>query len=96
MRRLGLSDLRQLLMGGHEARSHPGDPLLNGLLPNEASNVTRLLDGERWAKAEERTAELLACIQPNPPSEDRRNAVANYVQKLIMKCFSCEVGLAAY
>ncbi|MFS7970716.1 hypothetical protein Hanom_Chr09g00824181 [Helianthus anomalus] len=35
--------------------------------------------------AEERTAELIACIQPNQPSEERGNVVADYVQRLIMK-----------
>ncbi|XP_021611979.1 uncharacterized protein LOC110614668 isoform X2 [Manihot esculenta] len=72
-------------MGEHERL------LPNGLLPNEAASVIRLLDSERWSKAEERTAELIACIQPNEPSEERRNAVADYVQRLIMKCFPCQV-----
>ncbi|KAJ6827806.1 uncharacterized protein M6B38_365105 [Iris pallida] len=61
----------------------------NGLLQTEVA--ARVLDGERWAAVEERTAELIACIQPNQPSEERRNAVANYVQRLIAKCFSCQV-----
>ncbi|XP_058111967.1 uncharacterized protein LOC131255288 isoform X2 [Magnolia sinica] len=73
-------------MGDHEGWALP-----NGLLPNEVAGVTRVLDAERWSKAEERTAELIACIQPNQPSEERRNAVAYYVQHLIMKCFSCQV-----
>ncbi|KAK8962448.1 hypothetical protein KSP40_PGU015463 [Platanthera guangdongensis] len=73
-------------MGDHE-----GWPQPLGLLPNEAGNAYRVLDGERWLKAEERTAELINCIQPNRPSEERRNAVANYVQRLIMSCFSCQV-----
>jgi len=41
--------------------------------------------------AEERTAELIACIKPNTFSEERRNAVANYVQRLITDNFSCKV-----
>ncbi|KAL0848589.1 hypothetical protein Bca101_021836 [Brassica carinata] len=65
--------------------SPPSSP--NGLLPGKAASVTRPLDAERWAKAEGRTAELIACIQPNPPSEDRRNAVARYVRRLIINCF---------
>ncbi|KDP28501.1 hypothetical protein JCGZ_14272 [Jatropha curcas] len=72
-------------MGEHERL------LPNGLLPNEAASVIRVLDSERWLKAEERTAELISCIQPNEPSEERRNAVADYVQRLIKKCFHCEV-----
>ncbi|GJY57598.1 hypothetical protein Tco_0456713 [Tanacetum coccineum] len=44
------------------------------------------LDSERWLKAEERTAELTTRIQPNQPSEERRNVVADYVQRLILIC----------
>ncbi|KAG5229613.1 nucleotidyltransferase [Salix suchowensis] len=63
----------------------------NGLLPNEVASVTQALEPERWATAEERTTELIACIQPNQPSEERRNAVLCYVQRLIMNCFPCQV-----
>ncbi|KAE8733284.1 hypothetical protein F3Y22_tig00001349pilonHSYRG00026 [Hibiscus syriacus] len=42
-------------------------------------------------KAEERTADLIACIQPDPPSAGRRNAITDYVQGLIVKCFRCQV-----
>lgn len=85
-------------MGEHERWAEPSGLLPNGLLPN-AGPVSRVLDSERWLKAEERTAELIACIQPNQPSEERRNAVADYVQRLIMKCFPCQVvhsGLIYY
>ncbi|KAJ8748509.1 hypothetical protein K2173_003407 [Erythroxylum novogranatense] len=79
-------------MGEHEWWAEAATGLLpNGLLPNEAASVIRALDADRWSKAEHRTAELIACIQPNQPSEERRNAVAHYVQHLIMKCFPCEV-----
>ncbi|KAF8379682.1 hypothetical protein HHK36_029126 [Tetracentron sinense] len=78
-------------MGDHEGWAQPSGLLPNGLLANEAASVTQVLDPERWTKAEERTAELIACIQPNQPSEERRNAVADYVQRLVMKCFSCQV-----
>ncbi|KAF7844114.1 poly(A) RNA poly(A)merase cid14-like protein [Senna tora] len=79
-------------MGGHEGWAQPPGGLLpNGLLPNDAASVIQVLDSERWLKAEERTAELITCIQPNPPSEERRNAVADYVQRLIMKCFPGQV-----
>ncbi|XP_040373139.1 uncharacterized protein LOC112181964 isoform X3 [Rosa chinensis] len=79
-------------MGELEGWAQPASGLLlNGLLPNEAASVMRVLDSERWTKAEERTAELIACIQPNPPSEERRIAVADYVQRLIIKCFPCQV-----
>ncbi|KAL5727051.1 hypothetical protein ACHQM5_000287 [Ranunculus cassubicifolius] len=78
-------------MGDHEGWAQPSDLLPNGLLPNQESYVSRVLDQDRWSKAEERTAELIARIQPNQPSEQLRNAVADYVQRLIMKCFSCQV-----
>ncbi|KAD7117005.1 hypothetical protein E3N88_04273 [Mikania micrantha] len=71
-------------MGDHEGI------LPNGLLPN-AVPLLESFDSVRWLKVEERTAELISCIQPNKPSEERRNAVADYVQRLIMKCFPCQV-----
>ncbi|KAL2536406.1 nucleotidyltransferase [Forsythia ovata] len=77
-------------MGEQEGWAEPSGPLPNGLLPG-AGPVMRALEMDRWLKAEDRTAELIACIQPNPPSEERRNAVADYVQRLIMKCFPCQV-----
>lgn len=84
-------------MGEHEGWAQPPSGLLpNGLLPNEEASMMRLLDSERWKKAEERTEELIACIQPNTPSEEHRNAVADYVQRLITKCFPCQVTTHAY
>ncbi|CAK7324123.1 unnamed protein product [Dovyalis caffra] len=81
----------QHCMGGLEDWVRPSGFSPNGLLPNEATSVTQALEPERWAIAEERTSELIACIQPNQPSEERRNAVLGYVQHLIMKCFPCQV-----
>ncbi|PIA49055.1 hypothetical protein AQUCO_01300119v1 [Aquilegia coerulea] len=78
-------------MGDHEGWAQPSDLLPNGLLLNEEAYVNRILDQDRWSKAEDRTAELIARIQPNQPSEELRNAVAEYVQGLITKCFSCQV-----
>lgn len=78
-------------MGGHEGWAQPNGFFPNGLLPNEAASVTRVLDPERWSIAEQKTEELITCIQPNQPSEERRNAVACYVQRLMMRCFSCQV-----
>ncbi|KAL7254236.1 hypothetical protein ACSBR1_008604 [Camellia fascicularis] len=77
-------------MGCYEEWAHPDGFYPNGLLPNEEASVTRFLDPDRWLMAEERTAELIACIQPNQLSEERRNAVASYVQRLITRCFSCQ------
>nr|XP_034925700.1 uncharacterized protein LOC118057283 isoform X2 [Populus alba] len=78
-------------MGGLEGWVQPSGFSPNGLLSNEVASVTQALEPERWATAEERTAELIACIQPNQPSEERRNAVLCYVQRLIMNCFPCQV-----
>ncbi|XP_021851697.2 uncharacterized protein [Spinacia oleracea] len=78
-------------MGGHEGWPQPSGLHPNGLLPNESYSAIRVLDSEGWSKAEERIAELIACIQPNQPSEERRNAVADYVQRLITRCFPCQV-----
>lgn len=83
-------------MGSHEGCSQPNGFYPNGLLPDEAASVTRMLDEERWSLAEERIAELIARIQPDQPSEDRRNAVADYVQQLIAKCFSCQVEIFTF
>ncbi|XP_074326105.1 uncharacterized protein LOC141664107 isoform X2 [Apium graveolens] len=77
-------------MGEIEEWVQPSGMFPNGLLPN-AGPLINVLDSERWLKAEERTAELVSRIQPNQISEQRRNAVADYVQRLIMKCFPCQV-----
>lgn len=77
-------------MGENENWVQPSGIFPNGLLPN-AGPLIHLLESDRWLKAEERTAELISRIQPNQPSEQRRNAVADYVQRLIMKCFPCQV-----
>lgn len=77
-------------MGEHEGWAEPSGLLPSGLLPS-AGRVIRVLDSDRWITAEERTAELIARIQPNQPSEELRNAVGDYVQRLIMKCFPCQV-----
>ncbi|KAI3956403.1 hypothetical protein MKX01_016816 [Papaver californicum] len=78
-------------MGDHEHWTQPSGIMPNGLLPDTVCSVTRFLDTERWSVAEKRTEELINGIQPNKPSEERRNAVADYVQRLILKCFSCKV-----
>ncbi|KAH0466781.1 hypothetical protein IEQ34_004019 [Dendrobium chrysotoxum] len=80
-------------MGEHESFLQASGLLLNGILPNETSHVTRALDAERWSKVEGRDDEQIACIQPNQQSEECWNAVSNYVQTLIKKCFSCEVAM---
>ncbi|KAJ7959298.1 Poly(A) RNA polymerase cid14 [Quillaja saponaria] len=78
-------------MGGHEGWALSNGFIPTGLLPNEEASLNQLLDQDRWLQAEERTAELIACIQPNQPSEDRRTSVACYVERLITMCFPCQV-----
>jgi hypothetical protein len=78
-------------MDSNGACGQPNGFSPNGLLPTATASSTRVLDPQIWSIAEERTAELIDLIQPNKPSEERRNAIANYVQRLISKCFSCEV-----
>ncbi|KAI3739451.1 hypothetical protein L2E82_29855 [Cichorium intybus] len=67
-----------------------GDVLPNGLVTRPRPLIDSL-NSDRWLKAEERTTELIACIQPNQASEERRNAVADYVQKHITNSFTCQV-----
>eukprot|EP00249_Psilotum_nudum_P009593 c2202_g1_i1 orf=331-546(+) len=50
-----------------------------------------LLLDEQWAVAELRIAALITRIQPNGHSEERRKAVIDYVQRLIQRCFDCQV-----
>ena len=39
---------------------------------------------------EQRVEHLLACIQPNAPSELRRLTIASYVCDLIRRCFASQ------
>ncbi|URE48338.1 Nucleotidyltransferase domain [Musa troglodytarum] len=78
-------------MGDHGSWEQPSCLPPNGLLPEETAKVTQVLDADIWFKAEEQTAELIGRIQPNQSSEERRNAVAIYVQRLIINCLSCRV-----
>ncbi|TXG71152.1 hypothetical protein EZV62_006087 [Acer yangbiense] len=78
-------------MDGHEGQAQPSGFYFNGLLPNEADSSTRVLDRERWSRAEKRVAELITCIQPNKHSEIQRNAIESYMRRLITKCFPCQV-----
>lgn len=85
------SDKRKNLMGSDGGCLRPNGCQFNGLLPNKAASLTRVLDMERWRKAEERTAELIAHIQPDQSSWENRNAIASYVQRLISNCVPCVV-----
>lgn len=82
-------------MGENGDWVQPSGIFPNGMLPNTGPLI-HLLESDRWLKAEERTADLISRIQPNQPSEERRNAVADYVQRLIMKCFPCQVVFSLF
>lgn len=70
-----------------------------GLSPEGAHSFRSAFDSFRskgeewWAKAELRAADLITSIQPNPASESRRQAVVDYVTKLIQSCVNCQVRL---
>ncbi|XP_074281710.1 uncharacterized protein LOC141606465 isoform X2 [Silene latifolia] len=78
-------------MGGSSEWLQRNDFYPNGLVVEEAASISRPLDSRRWAKAEERIAELISRIQPNRLSEMHRNAVASYVQRLVSTCVPCQV-----
>ncbi|KAK8918361.1 hypothetical protein KSP39_PZI021987 [Platanthera zijinensis] len=65
--------------------------LPTGLLLGREICVGRVHDSDRWTEAEDRIAELINRIQPNEESEKSRKAIADYIQSLIGKCFSCQV-----
>ncbi|KAH9559723.1 hypothetical protein CY35_06G072000 [Sphagnum magellanicum] len=71
-------------------------PQPSGLTPDGSSAFAAAFASARqddawWAQAELRTSQLIACIQPTRASEERRQAVADYVQRLIHQCFKCQV-----
>ncbi|KAI0511346.1 hypothetical protein KFK09_011975 [Dendrobium nobile] len=65
--------------------------LPTGLLPGRETCVGRAIDYKGWSEAEERVAELISRIQPNEGSRKRRQDIADYIQSLVGKCFSCQV-----
>ncbi|PKU72128.1 uncharacterized protein LOC110099415 isoform X1 [Dendrobium catenatum] len=65
--------------------------LPTGLLPDRETCVGRAIDYKGWSEAEERVAELISRIQPNEGSRKRRQDIADYIQSLVGKCFSCQV-----
>lgn len=78
-------------MGCHGGWAETGCIRPTGLLPEREDCVGRVFDPERLPEAEERIAELIAGIQPNERTWKRRKDIADYVQSLIGKCFSCQV-----
>ncbi|KAJ7541692.1 hypothetical protein O6H91_10G071000 [Diphasiastrum complanatum] len=72
-----------------------GWPQPSGLLPEGSSffaaGFPSSVDDEKWACVELRISELINRIQPTKSSEKRRRAVAEYIQRLVGKCFDCQV-----
>ncbi|XP_057869040.2 uncharacterized protein LOC131076031 [Cryptomeria japonica] len=54
--------------------------------PNPSS-----IDGKLWALLEERASEIILCVHPTLKSEQRRNEVIDYVQRLIQGRIGCKV-----
>lgn len=70
--------------GGHDLPcSHPQPP-------NPHPSVIKV---ENWRRAEEATREVLWCIRPTVVSEERRKAVVDYVQELLMTRMGSKVSL---
>lgn len=63
----------------------------NGILLDKATSLLKVLNHDRWAKAEARANDLLQNIQPNHASEMHRNNVVLYLKNLIMNNVPCQV-----
>lgn len=64
----------------------------NGLLlSSEETFVARVLEGKRWSQVEDRTTELLQCVQLNHKSEALRNNIISYLRGLITSHVPCQV-----
>ncbi|KAH9314338.1 hypothetical protein KI387_022965, partial [Taxus chinensis] len=59
---------------------------LSSANPNPSS-----IDGKLWAVVEERSSEIILCVHPTVKSEQRRNEVIDYVQRIIRRRIGCEV-----
>lgn len=70
-------------------------PQPNGILTEESAPSANphpsAIDANRWAKAELRTSEIILCIQPTVQSEQKRNEVIEYVQRLLRMRVGLEV-----
>ncbi|KAL8139927.1 hypothetical protein V2J09_005948 [Rumex salicifolius] len=80
-------------MGSDSDRLRANGCLFNGIMPNKTESLNRVLDGERWKRAQERTAELIARIQPDKPSWKTRNAIASCVRRLITESIPCVISI---
>lgn len=63
----------------------------NGLLLSSEKFVARVVEGKRWSQVENRTTELLQCVQLNHKSETLRNNIISYLKGLITSHVPCQV-----
>jgi hypothetical protein len=75
----------------------PNGPVLEERPSSSSSSSSRssnqtAIGAELWLRAEEATQGIIAQVQPTVVSENRRNAVIDYVQRLIRNCLRCEVS----
>ncbi|XP_030541897.1 uncharacterized protein LOC115749291 isoform X2 [Rhodamnia argentea] len=83
-------------MGDHlawspEANGDVSEDRSSSSLPSSSSSSQAGISAEFLQKAEEVTRGIIAQIQPNFVSEERRAAVIDYVQRLIRNCLGLEV-----
>lgn len=86
--------------GARVCMDHPESLPPSGLTAEGASlfvtafSFAAKKDDDWWIRAERQTAELISSIQPIRFSEERRKAIANFVEQLIKGCFDCSVQVS--
>jgi len=79
-------------MDHSESRLQPSGLTAEGAsLFDTAFSFATEKDDDWWIRAEHHTAELITSIQPIRLSEERRKAIANFVERLIKGCLDCPV-----
>lgn len=71
----------------------PNGTVLEEREPTAAAATTAMatIGAEYWQRAEEATQGIISQVQPTVASEERRKAVIDYVQRLIMNYLGCQV-----
>ncbi|XP_038995265.1 uncharacterized protein LOC120119516 [Hibiscus syriacus] len=70
---------------------HPSSPSSSSSSSSSNNPHPLSIDDELWLLAEERTQEILCIIQPALVSEENRNSIIAYFQRLIKGYYGCEV-----
>eukprot|EP00897_Mesotaenium_endlicherianum_P001132 jgi/Mesen1/11019/ME000098S10414 len=79
-------------MGDHHSSSaFAGETRVENFVSSSSSDSAQLGDEVPWPEAEARVAQLIAEVQPTRHADIQRGAVANYVERLIRRCFDCQV-----